>query len=75
MERKVFYPPDQQQLYDLIERIETNLKELRQLLTHYSAIPSKRRAKSLYGIFPRTRITLNDFREARQSWSRRIEKA
>lgn len=75
MEHKVFYSTDQQQLYELIERIEIDLKELRQLLTHYSATLSKRRAKSLYGIFPRTRTTLSTFREARQSWSRRTEKA
>lgn len=75
MEHKVFYPTDQQQLYELIERIEIDLKELRQLLTHYLTTSSKRRAKSLYGIFPRTRTTLSDFREARQSWSRQTEKA
>lgn len=61
---------DQQHLYDLVEQIETNLKELKQILAHYPRATARtkklRRVKSLYGVFPRTRTALADFRDARQ---------
>jgi len=65
-----------QQLYDLIERMETDLQELKRILSsprQASRLGKRRGGKSLYGIFPRTRIHLADFRDARQSWSRHSE--
>lgn len=69
---------DQQQAYKLVEQLEANLKELKQVLGHPPRttlrISKKHRVfKSLYGAFPRTRTTWTDFRDARQSWSRRLE--
>jgi hypothetical protein len=65
---------DRQHLYELVDQLETNLKELKQVLKYPSRMQGnkkRRGSQSLYGIFPRAKTTLADFRDARQSWSQR----
>ncbi len=69
---------DQRQIYELVQKLETDVQELKQILGQPSrrkpkAGKKQREFKSLYGVFPRTKITLSDFHDARQSWSNHLE--
>jgi len=68
-----------EQLYEMVEQIESRIKMLKQALDTYARQNGKRKArtkrrvmKSLYGIFPRSDVTWEDFREARHSWARSL---
>jgi hypothetical protein len=67
----------QQHLRDLIDQLEQDLTKLKRALASSSNVNSrqatKKKAKSLYGIFPHSKTTMADFRAARKSWSRRLD--
>ncbi len=72
---------DLQHLGELVEQLEANLQELKQALNAYNNPKAEldtrdkdKASKSLYGIFPRSDVSWDDFRQARTSWSHRTEK-
>jgi len=69
---------NQTRLLKMLDQLELDLSELRRALT-MSHSQSKRKtgtkrkvSRSLYGVFPRSDATMQDFRQARQNWSRRL---
>jgi hypothetical protein len=69
-------------LYELVDQLEANLDALKDALNAYSRpngkrLPTRKRGPtgSLYGIFPSTDVTFEDFREARESWSHKPEQS
>ncbi|MEW5720045.1 MAG: hypothetical protein AB1817_15575 [Chloroflexota bacterium] len=67
---------NQRRLLEILNQLELDLRELKRALS--SPYPRSERkvavkrkgGQSLYGIFPRSDATMQDFRAARQSWSR-----
>jgi hypothetical protein len=65
---------DPEHVIELIEHIEADIAELKRALGVDSKPINKRQKgktpRSLYGIFPKSETTWEDFRAARRSWSR-----
>ncbi len=66
---------DQEHLYNVVQQLETNIRQIKRLLKNQDGNGRTRKTKvrqSLYGIFPTTNVSMKDFRDARRSWSRRL---
>jgi|GEM_PF-4630673 hypothetical protein len=62
----------------LIEQLERDLVRLKRAIPASSRAPraknsARKKIKSLYGMFPPSDTTWEDFRMARASWSRRLD--
>ncbi len=68
---------DQEHVLELIEHIEADIVELKRALTAESRPMNKRQKgrlpRPLYGIFPKSTASWNDFSAARRSWSRQYD--
>lgn len=66
---------DWSRIYILIEQLERDLSQLKLALPPASKKreSARRKRRSLYGVFPQTRTILADFRDARASWTRKLD--
>jgi hypothetical protein len=76
--RKPKKTEDWKKVQRLIEQLERDLNRLKRAVPKSSRAPrakptTRKKAKSLYGMFPPSDTTWEDFRMARASWSRRLD--
>lgn len=76
--RKSKKTEDWKKVNRLIEQLERDLNRLKRAVPVSSRAPrgktpARKKTKSLYGMFPPSDTTWEDFRMARASWSRRLD--